>query len=98
MTEISDFDMMDTPQRRRYSKTMPDGEDAELTFLKTAPTRWIADHTFVPEAFRGKDIARKMVERLVQDARKEGATISATCPYVINEFKRHGAEWDDVKA
>lgn len=97
MTGIADFEVEDTPARRRYFMVMPNGEQSRLTLVKTSPTQWVADHTFVPVPYRGGDVAVKLVERLVADARSEGARIRATCWYVADEFKRHGAEWEDVK-
>ena len=98
MTAIGDFQVEDTDARRRYFLVMPNGEQARLTLVKTAPTHWIADHTFVPVPYRGGDIATTLVERLVDDARKEGAKVSATCWYVADAFKRNGAEWSDIRA
>nr|WP_250157574.1 GNAT family N-acetyltransferase [Tianweitania aestuarii] len=77
---------------------MPDGGEAELTLVKTSPTQWIATHTFVPPANRGGDLAAKLVDRLVADARQEGVKIRATCWYVAGAFKRHADEWEDVRA
>jgi len=98
MTETSDFEMQEQGQRRRYVKAMPNCDEAELTVVKTSPTHWIADHTYVPPAYRGGDVALALVERLVEDARSEGVKIHAACSYVAKVFKRRGSDLDDVRA
>lgn len=91
------FEVEESVARRRYFKVMPNGEEAKLTLVKSSPTRWIADHTFVPVPYRGDGTAEALVERLVADARREGARILPTCWYVADEFARHAPDWDDVR-
>jgi predicted GNAT family acetyltransferase len=69
--------------------------EAELTYSRTSPTLIIADHTEVPDAFRGQGMGRRLVNRMVEDARKEGFKIFALCPFVNAERKKH-ADWADV--
>ncbi len=72
-------------------------DEAELTYSVTAPTLVIADHTFVPDAFRGTGAGLALVERLVADARAEGFKIMPLCPFVNATRKKH-PEWADVFA
>lgn len=73
-----------------------DGEaEAEPTLSILGPDRVIADHTEVPEAMRGTGAGRRLVERLVADARAEGFTVIALCPFVRAQARRH-PEWSDV--
>ncbi|MFN7053701.1 MAG: GNAT family N-acetyltransferase, partial [Gemmobacter sp.] len=51
------------------------GAEAELTYSITSPTLIIADHTGVPDAFRGTGAGLALVTRLVEDARREGVKI-----------------------
>lgn len=69
---------------------------AELTWQARGNAR-IADHTFTPPAARGKGIALKLVEFMVQDARDTGFTIVPQCPYVAAQFRKH-PDWADVRA
>ncbi|MEM1064062.1 MAG: GNAT family N-acetyltransferase [Pseudomonadota bacterium] len=71
------------------------GEEAELTYSITSPTLIIADHTGVPDAFRGKGFGQALVTRLVKDAREEGFKIVPLCPFVNAQRRRH-PEWADV--
>ena len=74
-----------------------DGAEAELTYSITSPTLVIADHTGVPDAFRGSGAGLALVERLVADARAEGFRIMPLCPFVNAQRKRH-PEWADAFA
>ncbi len=73
------------------------GEEAELTWSVTTPTLVIADHTSVPDSFRGTGAGLALVTRLVDDARAEGFKIMPLCPFVNAQRKRH-PEWADVFA
>lgn len=92
----ADFTATDDGSRRRYSRIMPNGEESRLTFVRVTATHWIADSTFVPPPYRGDGVAEALVERLIADARAEGARITPTCWYVRDEFARHAPDWDDV--
>ena len=78
----------------RYVLRQGDAE-AELTYSITTPTLVIADHTSVPDAFRGTGAGLALVTRLVADARAEGFRIMPLCPFVNAQRKRH-PEWADA--
>jgi uncharacterized protein len=69
--------------------------EAELTYSVVSPTLVIADHTEVPDAFRGTGAGLAMVERLVADARAEGFKVMPLCPFVNATRKKH-TDWADV--
>jgi uncharacterized protein len=86
----------DGTSKGRYVATLEGIEgEGELTFSKVNPQLIIADHTGVPDAFRGKGVARALVQRLVDDARAQGVKIIPLCPYVNAERRKH-PEWADV--
>jgi hypothetical protein len=74
-----------------------DGEEAELTYAITSPTRVIADHTGVPDSFRSTGAGLALVTRLVETARAEGFRVVPLCPFVNAQAKRH-PEWADAFA
>jgi predicted GNAT family acetyltransferase len=74
-----------------------DGEEAELTWSATSETLRIADHTGVPDSFRGTGAGLALVTRMVADARAEGFRIMPLCPFVNAQRKRH-PEWADAFA
>jgi len=86
----------DGPTKGRYVATI-DGIDAEaeLTYSRSSPQLIIADHTGVPDVFRGRGIGRLLATRMVEDARKEGVKIYVLCPFVNAERQKH-PEWADV--
>jgi predicted GNAT family acetyltransferase len=86
----------DNPTKGRYVAKVAgiDGE-GELTYSRVNPLLIIADHTFVPDSFRGKGVARALVQRLVDDARAQGVKIIPLCPYVNAERRKH-PDWSDV--
>lgn len=80
--------------RGRYVIEM-NGEEAELAFSVTSPALRIADHTGVPESLRGTGVGRKLLERMIDDARQDGFKIFPLCPFVNAERRKH-PEWADV--
>lgn len=83
-------------QRGRYLVDMPDGSQSRLTYIRTRPNHIVADSTFVPVPYRGDGVAEAMVIRLFTDARAAGDTITPTCWYIADEFKRLSPAWDDL--
>ena len=73
------------------------GEEAEMTYSITTPTLVIADHTAVPDSFRGTGAGLAMLTQFVADARAEGFKIMPLCPFVNATRKKH-PEWADVFA
>ena len=93
---MSDFDIVREVQgsKGRYV-IRANGEEAELTYSIASPTLVIADHTGVPDSFRGSGAGLALVERLVADARAEGFKIMPLCPFVNAQRKRH-PDWADA--
>jgi uncharacterized protein len=71
------------------------GEEAELTYSITTAQLIIADHTGVPDSFRGTGAGLALVEALVAAARAEGFKVMPLCPFVNATRKRH-PEWADA--
>ena len=72
-------------------------EEAELTYVAAGPGVVVANHTYSPDAMRGRGVALALVERLVADARAEGVKIVPRCSYVVAQARRH-PDWADVIA
>jgi predicted GNAT family acetyltransferase len=71
--------------------------EAELTYSRASPALIIADHTEVPDVFRGQGMGRLLATRMVEDARADGVKIFVLCPFVNAERKKH-PDWADVFA
>jgi len=65
-----------------------DGGSAELTYKNRGDDVIIIDHTYVPPESRGGDIALRLVERAVADARERNLQIEPQCSYVAKVFER----------
>lgn len=81
--------------RGRYFVAMPNGEAAELTFVRRGANHLAVDHTFVPRAYRGGGVAARLMLRAVEDARAAGTKITPYCAFAVSEFRRH-KDWADV--
>ena len=56
----------------------------------------IAAHTIVPHAIGGRGVARALVERLVEDAGRQGFLIRPDCSYVAARFAEN-PDWASLK-
>lgn len=69
----------------------------EISYKNTDSNQIIADHTVVGEEFGGKGYASKLMEILVDHARKNDLKIVGECSFVAAMFERK-EEYADVKA
>lgn len=63
--------------------------------LSVSETLWIIAHTGVRPAFEGRGIARRLVDKVVDEARAKGVRILPLCPYAKRVMER-GDEYRDV--
>lgn len=96
MTEVT-ITRHGTGDAGEYHAHLP-GESAigRLTWVRRGAAR-VAEHTLVPAEIGGRGVAARLVEALVEDARKEGFRIDPACSYVEAMFRRH-PEWADLRA
>lgn len=55
-----------------------------------------AYHTEVSPESEGRGLAKKLLTAMVDYTRKNGLKVTALCPYVHAQFKRHPDEYADV--
>ena len=67
-----------------------------LTWIEADGVR-VAEHTIVPPEIGGMGVAARLVDALVEDARKQGFKVKPECSYVAASFDRH-PEWADLRA
>lgn len=91
------IELEETSSKGRYfvRSDDPDAGQAELTFSKLGDKTIIADHTGVPDRYRGQGVGLMLVERLIEDARANGVKVVPLCPFVRAMFEKH-PEWSDV--
>lgn len=84
----------DGAQKGRY-RLVIDGAEAEMTYSRAGDGMIIIDHTYVPEALRGRKVGERLVRQAVEDARRDGIVIVPLCPFAKAQIDRH-PEWRDV--
>lgn len=67
----------------------------EMTYSKAGENRIIVDHTFVDGSLRGLGVGQQLAVRLVADARAEGKSVVALCPFFKSQAAKH-SDWSDV--
>ena len=62
---------------------------AEITFPETSPGVFVIDHTFVDKSLRGLGVASKLVQAAVDEIKKRGGKVQATCSYAKKWLEEH---------
>lgn len=70
-------------------------EAGEVTYSKAGDNVLIIDHTGVDEAHRGQGLAAKLVNKVVEKAKKEDLKIMPLCPFAKKEFDEN-ADYKEV--
>ncbi|RDD70848.1 GNAT family N-acetyltransferase [Paracoccus versutus] len=73
----------------------PTEPHVELVVTDPFPEVRVAYYTAMSRGVRSRQIARKLVRRMVADAREEGRTIVPLCPFVRAEAIEN-PDWSDV--
>lgn len=99
MTQTEELPVLreESGSRGRYVIYLPDGTEAEMTYRRRDPHTIVADHTGTPPQHRNQGLALRLVQRAIDDARREGTRIVPQCSYVVAQFRRH-PEWAQLKA
>jgi predicted GNAT family acetyltransferase len=97
MADEFEIEREDAPGHGRYVIRLPGDLEAEMTFRKIGATTIAIDHTYTPPEFRGRNIAFKMIERGIADARRDGIKVKPECSYAVAQFRRH-SDWTDLLA
>lgn len=74
-----------------------DNPVAKIIYKPAEPGVIIATSTVVDPSLRGQGIAKELLDRLADFARKEGLKIRPQCSYVVKAFERYN-EYEDVIA
>lgn len=83
--------------RNRVAAYSQDGtEIGETTYINREGV-WLANHTYVNPAHRGKNIAKCMLDLLIETAREEKHKIKPFCPYIVKAMQGK-EEYADILA
>lgn len=97
MAEQFSVEQEDAEGHGRYFINLPGGFEAEMTYRKQGGNTIVIDHTYTPPEFRGRNIAALLMNRAIEDARKNELRIKPVCSYAVVQFQRH-PEWADLLA
>ncbi|QHW31817.1 N-acetyltransferase [Paenibacillus rhizovicinus] len=73
------------------------GSIGEITYKLVDTDTWMLDHTYVDPRYRGGNLAKQLLNLVVDEAREKGRKIIPACSYALAQFKRN-AEYADVWA
>ncbi|CAK1240668.1 GNAT family N-acetyltransferase [Fructobacillus cardui] len=69
----------------------------EVTYVENqAENSLVLNHTFVDPSLRGQNIARQLVDEVVNKARTEGKLVQPACRYAAVLFRSFRDEYQDV--
>lgn len=78
-------------ENKFYIGPNEDNVEAEMTFTVEGDT-FVVEHTFVSPTLRGQGVAGKLLDVLLDYAKKNNIKITPVCPYVVSSFENH-PEW-----
>lgn len=84
-------------ERKFYIGDNPEEPLAEITYVEVGPTQLIIDHTEVSDELKGQGIAGKLVEHIVDYARKEDKKVIPLCPFAKSYIEKNKALQDVLK-
>lgn len=74
-----------------------DAPIAEMTFSNSKNSLWIIDHTEVNESLKGQGIGKKLLLKIVKEAREMEIEILPLCPYAKHAFEKDESIQDVLK-
>lgn len=86
--------IVDRPEALRYEASL-DGQVVGFVEYRLAGTRRLLLHTEVEPAFEGRGIAGQMARHVLDEARANGARVTAKCPFIRSWLARH-PEYADI--
>jgi predicted GNAT family acetyltransferase len=97
MTDSSEaIAMGKRPERHQYELTV-DGKLASFIQYRQAPERLDLRHTEVLPGYERRGLSSRLARFALDDARKGGFKVVASCPFVADFVQRH-AEYQDLLA
>ena len=79
-----------TEEKRIFLKDEDGKVIAEIEFAEIEQGKYNIYHTFVDESLRGQGIASELVERAVNEIKRRGGSVQATCSYAKKWLERRG--------
>lgn len=91
-----DLNVEHNEKAHRYSARI-EGEEAVAEYMEEGDTV-VFIHTMVPESQRGRGVGEELVRQALEDTRRRGRKIAASCPFVVRYLERHPEYQDSEEA
>jgi predicted GNAT family acetyltransferase len=89
-----DHEVVNNEAKAQYELTI-DGHTA-LAAYKVHPDHLTFYHTEVPAALEGRGVGKRLIKAALEDVRRRGLKLVATCPFVHHYIETHPEEQDLV--
>lgn len=73
-------------ENKHRSAAYVDGKEIGESTFSVSDSFWIIDHTEVDPEYGKQGIGKKLVDKIVEEARKNGIKLMATCPFALKLF------------
>lgn len=83
----------DNAARHRFELAV-DGQVAFANYRRE-PGRWTITYVEAPEALRGMGVAGRLMQGVLEEARRQGAKVTPLCAYAVAYMQRH-PEYGDL--
>ncbi len=85
--ENSQIEVKHVPEEQRFEVRL----ESEVGFLSYAihGDEVMLDHTYVPDAWRGRGVAAELVKAAITEARLRQWKVRPRCSYIATYFQRH---------
>lgn len=92
---MEDYELIHNKEKSRYEFQI-EGLIADADYRKIDDVMVIT-HVGVPYPLEGKGIASQLVEKMLQDIKRQNLKVKPVCPFVVAYIKRH-PEWQEIVA
>ena len=82
------IDIEENERKGRFAIYDQDEFAGEMTYTWAGTSKFIIDHTFVEEKFRGKKYGQLMLAKAVEFAREKNVKILPLCPFAKAQFEK----------
>ncbi|MVP01289.1 GNAT family N-acetyltransferase [Paenibacillus lutrae] len=82
-------------QGNSYVLTGREGKVGEITYQMVDVGTWVIDHTYIDPRYRGHNLARQLLNMVVDEAREKGRKIIPSCSFALEQFEQN-PEYADV--
>ncbi|WP_219835040.1 GNAT family N-acetyltransferase [Paenibacillus sp. R14(2021)] len=95
LANVPEEDIAAEKQGNGYILKSAEGPVGEITYRLVDADTWVLDHTYVDPRYRGGNLAKRLLNLVVDEAREKGRKIIPACSYALAQFKRN-SEYADV--